>query len=74
MRDPQPKRKMDVAAALRLLAAHRQTVERQRSLAAEQDEDAVLESIDRFIEDMRQRRFANDAILVETQVHDDGAA
>ena len=74
LRDPQPKRKMDVAAALRLLAAHRQAVERQRSLAAEQDEDAVLESIDRFIEDMRQRRFANDAILVETQVHDDGAA
>ena len=29
----------------------------------EEDEQAVLESIDAFIEDMRQRRFANEAIL-----------
>ena len=65
LRDPQPKQKMDVTAALRLLAAHRETVERRRALGTEEDEEALLESIDRFIDDMRDRRAANDAILVE---------
>ena len=72
LRDPAPKRKMDVAGALRLLAAHRETVERRRALDEEVDEQAVLESIDRFIDQMRVRRAANDAILVET-APDDGA-
>jgi len=66
LRDAQPQRKMDVAAALRLLAAHRDTVERRRALAEEDDEQAVLESIDRFIDEMRVRRAANNAILIET--------
>jgi hypothetical protein len=56
LRDPQPERKMEVAAALRLLAAHRETVERRRALAAEEDDEALLESIDRFIDDMAERR------------------
>lgn len=73
LRDPKPERKMDVAAALRLLAAHRQTAERRRALALEDDEQATLDSIDRFIEDMRQRRLANAAILLES-LGDDGAA
>jgi hypothetical protein len=68
LRDPQPQRKMDVAAALRLLAAHRETVERRRALTEEDDEQAVLESIDQFIEDMRQRRLANSAILIAAEV------
>lgn len=68
LRDPQPKQKMDVAAALRLLAAHRETVERQRLLDGdEEDDQAVLESLDRFLEDMHQRRIANTAILIETE-------
>jgi hypothetical protein len=67
LRDPRPRRKMDVAAALRLLAAHRATVERLRALTAEEDEQATLESIDRFIEEMRRRRAANTAILDEAQ-------
>lgn len=71
LRDPQPARKMDVAAALRLLAAHRDTVERGRALAAEEDEQAVLDSIDRFIDDMRERRAANAAPMAEEP--DDGA-
>jgi len=70
LRDPQPERKMDVAAAQRLLAAHRDTVERRRLLDAEDDEQATLESIDRFLEDMRQRRFANSAILSESETGD----
>ena len=65
LRDPNPPRKMDVASALRLLAAHRATVERQRALTAEEDEQALLDSIDRFIDDMRERREANEAILAE---------
>jgi hypothetical protein len=75
LRDPQPQRKMDVAAALRLLAAHRETVERRRAAAEEDDEHATLESIDRFLEDMRQRRIANTAILIDNEARgeaDDG--
>lgn len=73
LRDPAPTRKMDVTAALRLLVAHRETVARERALREDDDEQAVLESIDRFIDDMRQRRMANNAILIETE-RDDGAA
>jgi hypothetical protein len=72
LRNPQPGRKMDVTSALRLLAAHRATVERQRALTEEEDEEALLESIDRFIDDMRDRRAANEAVLIETGA-DDGA-
>jgi hypothetical protein len=70
LRERQPQRKMDVAAALRLLAAHRETVERRRALTEEDDEQATLDSIDRFFEDMRQRRAANSAILIEAETCD----
>jgi hypothetical protein len=70
LRDPQPQRKMDVAAALRLLAAHRETVERRRALGAEEDAQAVLDSIDRFIDDIRERRADNEAILIEAESGD----
>jgi hypothetical protein len=62
LRNPDPARKMDVAAAVRLLAAHRAAVE--RSLAGEEDEQAVLDSIDAFLEGMRERRIANEAALL----------
>ena len=71
LRDPDPKRKMEVAAALRLLAAHRQTVERERALREDDDEQAVLDSIDRFLDDMIERRAANAATLAETEADDD---
>lgn len=74
LRDPHPQRKMDVASALRLLSAHRATVERQRTLAAEEDEQALLDSIDQFIDDMRERRAANEAILAETALEVDRGA
>lgn len=70
LRGTAPRRKMDVLAALRLLAAHRETVERRRALDEEEDEEAVLESIDRFIDEMRVRRAANNAILIETEQAD----
>lgn len=65
LRDPQPTRRMDVASALRLLAAHRETVVRERALREDEDEEAVLASIDRFIDEMRARREANAALLIE---------
>lgn len=65
LRERNPARKMDVVSALRLLAAHRDTVARERALREDDDEEAVLESIDRFIEDMRERRLANEALLME---------
>jgi hypothetical protein len=71
LRDPQPERKMDIAAAVRLLAAHRATVERERALAEEEDEQAVLESIDAFLEGMRQRRIANEKLLREAKNDND---
>lgn len=71
LRDSEPRRKMDVAAALRLLAAHRETVERQRALAGEEDEQAVLDSLDAFFEGLRQRRLANETLLAEPDTGDD---
>lgn len=75
LRDPAAAaRKIDVTAALRLLVAHRETVARERALREDDDEQEVLESIDRFIDDMRQRRAANAAILIEqAQEDEDGA-
>lgn len=63
LRDPAPTRKLDVAAALRLLAAHRETVERQRALESEEDEQATVEALDAFFEGLRQRRLANERLL-----------
>ena len=70
LRDPKPERKMDVAAAIRLLAAHRATVERERALREEDDEEAVRASIDAFLEGMRQRRLAHEARLIEAETAD----
>jgi hypothetical protein len=70
LRSPDPERKLDVAAALRLLAAHRETVLRLKALAGDDDEETVRDSIDAFLEGMRQRRLANQAILVEAQTID----
>jgi hypothetical protein len=67
LRDPHPTRKMDVAAAIRLLAAHRATAERERALREEEDEETVRASIDAFLEGMRQRRIANEALLAEEE-------
>ena len=71
LRDPEPRRKMDVGAALRLLAAHRETVERRRALTAEEDEQATVESLNAFFEGLRQRRLANERLLGEASDGDD---
>lgn len=72
LRAADPARKMDVAGALKLLALHAQTVARERALREDDDEQAVLDSIDAFIEDMRQRRAAN-AVILSGDVTSDGA-
>jgi len=71
LRNPQDGPKLDVGAAVRLLAAHRATVERQRAIRSERDKRALLDSIDKFIDNMRRRRAANTTILIETQGGDD---
>lgn len=70
LRDPNPARKMDVTAALRLLSAHRDTVERQRAMRGTFDEKATFASLDKFLVDMRRRRAANAAILHKGQGND----
>lgn len=71
LRDPHPTGKMEVSGALRLLAAHRETVERRRAMMAEEDdEQAMLDSLDTFLAQMRERRFANEAILIEEKNRD----
>lgn len=66
LRSPEPDSRIDVPAALRLLAAHRDTVARQRALGDDMDEAAVLDSIDSFIDEMRERSAANDKVIAET--------
>jgi len=70
LRDPAPKRKLDVASALRLLVAHRETVARERALREDDDEQAVFDSIDKFIDEMRDRRATNAAILSAPETGD----
>lgn len=65
LRNPDPARKMDIANALRLLAAHRQTVAKVRADEGGESEQEVLDSIDRFIDEMRERAIANIAVIAE---------
>ena len=61
LRDPSPDRKVDIANALRLLAAHKASVEKARTAPAdEEDEQEVFDSIDRMIDEMRERSLADD--------------
>lgn len=70
LRNPDPQRKMEVAVASRLLAAHRDAVERRRAMTAAEDEQATLDSLDAFFEGLRQRRLANEAILKEADANE----
>ncbi len=60
LRAPDPDRKFDVANSLRILAAHKATVEKQRADPEEEDEQAVFDSIDAMIDEMRERSLADD--------------
>ncbi|MEO7247819.1 MAG: hypothetical protein ABIW31_05145 [Novosphingobium sp.] len=61
----EPSRKFDNATALRLLTAHRATVARERALRDNRSEQAVLDSIDEFIDRMRERSASNELLLAE---------
>ncbi len=71
LRAPDPDRKFDVANALRLLAAHKATIEKQRvAPSEEEDEQAVFDSIDAMIDEMRERSLANDEALALPEADD----
>ena len=55
LRNPSPDHKMDVASAIRLLTLHRQAVAQSRAAEEDEDEQAVLDSIDAMIDEMRKR-------------------
>jgi hypothetical protein len=72
LRGTEPDRKFDVANAIRLLAAHSATIAKERALSDDNtDEQAVLDSIDAMIDQMRERSLANAALLAETDPADD---
>jgi hypothetical protein len=71
LRDPAPGRKMDVPGAVRILTLHREAVERRRAMENGRDDKAVFASIDAFLEGMRERRLANEAIVLEMKRDDD---
>lgn len=54
LRGTDASRKLDVANAIRLLAAHRRTVAEMRAARDDTDEQAVLDSIDALIDRMRE--------------------
>lgn len=55
LRDPAPTRKLDVAAALRLLAAHKETVAKERAHRANVSAAQVREVIERKIDELRRK-------------------
>ncbi|HWU02210.1 MAG TPA: hypothetical protein VN222_05680, partial [Novosphingobium sp.] len=66
-------RAFDNATALRLLAAHRETVAREKAARDDCDAEAILASIDAKLERMRQRSLAarNGAAQPEEGSNDD---
>jgi hypothetical protein len=73
LRSGDPERKFDVANAIRLLAAHKATVAQERAAIDDRDEQAVLDSIDAMIDEMRERSAAN-AALPDHREEADGTA
>ena len=58
LRDPAPDRKMDVAAALRLLAAHKDTIAAERATRANVSAAEVRASIARKVDALREQLLA----------------
>ena len=68
------RRKYDNAVALRLLAAHRDAVQRQRAIDADAREDSLLASIDEKLSAMRRRELAAKALLRQRRDASGGGA
>jgi len=73
LRAADPRRKFDIANAIRLLTMHRETVAAERARSAEASDGSVLDTIDTVIEQMRQRRAANAAPALESPGEGPGA-
>lgn len=69
---PYAEGKFDVLNAIRLIKGQADAAARERAAREEDDEQEVLDSIDRMLDGMRERAAANTAILEE--VVDDGPA
>ncbi len=65
LRDSNPAFKMDVANALRLLSAHRETVAREKARRRKRDKASVLASLNAKIDKMRERKEAAARLLAE---------
>ena len=70
-KEQQSAAKYDFGTALKLIQAHKETVARERALRGGRSEQEVLDSIDRMIDDMRNRGIANAAILAGEDDEDD---
>ena len=55
LRNPEPTRKMDVTAALRLLAAHKETIAQERATRANVSAAEVRASIERKVDELRKK-------------------
>ncbi|MCA0903621.1 hypothetical protein [Qipengyuania aquimaris] len=55
LRDPAPAHKMDVTAALRLLAAHKETIAQERATRANVSAAEVRASIERKVDELRKK-------------------
>ncbi|MFW2350224.1 hypothetical protein [Qipengyuania sp.] len=55
LRDPAPERKLDVAVALRLLSAHKETVAKERAQRANVSAAQVREAIERKVDELREK-------------------
>lgn len=65
---------IDARSLARLKKQWRAEWERERMLQEDEEEQETLDSIDRFLEDMRERRLANEAILAEVLPEDEDEA
>ncbi len=65
LRDPDPGYKMDVANALRLLAAHKESAARERARRGKRDRGEVLARLNAKIDKMRERKAAADKLMAE---------
>lgn len=67
LRAADPRRKLDVVSAIRLLTMHRETAAAERARAAGTNEGSVLDAIDAVIEQVRGRRAAHAEPVVEAR-------
>ena len=61
LRGQDPERKLDVANAIRLLAAHRETIAAERAKRQGQDEAAVFAALERKLATIRTRLTGTEA-------------